>query len=477
MGRLLYTFIGIIAVLGVVFVFLTGDAGKNIRDELAYKMAESGQYKIAARLYSFSAAGGDLTAANNMAALQYHIMRYDNDSDGSNWKAAGQKFMPVFEDLARKGHAASAYNRGLFDLACSSRKTCYKTGKEFFRQAAEAGDPMAPGALAVHLTTKSSHPDSRDKDKYLRAAADAGDRDAAYILASKMKNSDDAEALKYADIAAQGGASYAQELRGKFFDQPDFAQWLARAAEHPENPRASAASLLAYLYRQGERGLPQDFQQARYWYGKAVATDAKHKHILQIRKDGFRWRAPDRGYVKNSSQSYHAAYNLAIMEYMGIGGKPDMKRFEKLMRHAAKDKINDSQLILMQLKQRRHPISEASFKRQQAEWVYERMGKRKNRLVPLVAKQVEAGNLRFVSFLEIADWVENDRLGSPVSGHDHYRRFRENPYDFIFQETFYVDKTLNLPRDMFGQQSGNFIFAPGLSVPRHRNHNTIYQLK
>lgn len=477
MGRTLFAFIGFIALLGAVFIFLTGEMGKGFRDNLAYKMSENGQFAMAEKLYSISAAGGDLTASNNLAVLQYHRLRYDSDCDCDNWKDAGEKFMPVFEDLARKGHMVSAYNRGMFDFACSSHKRCYETGKHFFGQAAGAGDPLAVSALAVHYTTKSSHEDSREKNKMLMAAADAGDPYAAYVLASDMKNKNDARALRYADIAAKGGASYAQELRGHFFDQPDFMTWLAEAAENPKNPRASAASLLGHLYLQGERGVPQDFQKAKYWYEKAVQTDGKHRHVVDIRKDGFRWRAPDRGYIKNSSQSYHAAYKLATLEYMGVGGKRDLKKFEKLMRHAAKDDIHDSRLILMQLEQKRNPMDQERFDRRQAQWVSEHLGKRKDRLVPLIARKVDAGKLRFVSFLEIADWVENGQLSKPVSGHDHYLRFRENPHDFIFQETFYVDEPLNLPADMYGQQSGNFIFAPGLSVPKKRNHNTIYQLK
>ena len=150
-------------------------------------------------------------------------------------------------------------------------------GLAWLERAAASGDVHSLrllGAVYEGLEAGAPQPDPALARNYYRRAAEAGDRDAGWMLARLLRNgsggpADAAEALLWTRIAAEVGQSDAMFALANFYADggdglpPDEAQallWYRRAAEKNQ-PEALQALGLAYT--RGELGLPRDEQRGR----------------------------------------------------------------------------------------------------------------------------------------------------------------------------------------------------------------------
>lgn len=150
-------------------------------------------------------------------------------------------------------------------------------GIAWLQRAAAHGDVQSLrilGAVYEGLEAGAPRPDPALARNYYRRAAEAGDRDAGWMLARLLRNgsggpADLAEALRWTRIAAEAGQSDAMFALANLYAsggdglQPDETQallWYRRAAEKNQ-PEALQALGLAYT--RGELGLPRDEQRGR----------------------------------------------------------------------------------------------------------------------------------------------------------------------------------------------------------------------
>jgi len=460
--------------------FIPAKPGFALRNEVAYWLVKLDRFELSEDIYTYSAEQGDLRAHNNLHVLNYRKERYAGKISSRTRRRLNAQYKQAFEDLSEKGLGVASYNRALFDYRCSPKKPCYESGKRMFERAVEQGDNFGSVAYALHLTRKPEHADSENWEELVKSAADRGEPEAAYRMAWMLgfKTDDDSKAMKkhYAKIAARGGSSNAQELYSRSLDPPAQLKWLKRAANNRTNPHPDAASLLGHFYKTGKDDVKIDYEKARKWYAYGMTLTKPYRHRLVAGRDGLRWRPLNGGFPSPNNSAHFTGYNYALMHYWGLGGPKDLDGFEKHMRFAAKKKIKDSELILMQLQQARDPIPDEDFNSQKTAWAVKLFGKRISRKHPYIQDAIKDGRLHVASFLDIQGWKEQGlviRENEYGSGPGFNRMTGIKP-EFIFNRHLIMTEKLILPADMYGGSSEMFIIPEGVGITALHGSSNSY---
>lgn len=352
-NKLVFIF-AVIAILSVL-AFKIYFSSSDWNDE-AYNALLDGNEAKARALYKMAMQDGHLLAANNLHVLDYRAAREETKDSRRARNNVNRKYRAIFDELSEQNLAVGTYNRALFEFRCAVRQPCYATGKARFQKAHEQGDALAKAAFAQTLsyTEPAGDPDRRP---LLRQAADDGNVHAAFTYSKIVFGTDRLLGKIYAEMAVQSGNSHAQNHLALFFKGDEQKKWLEKAATNPKLPRRQAAKLLGHNFLTGANGFKEDFEMARHWFEQAVTINSALKHPLVIRRDGLRWRDIGTGFNSGKLSPGFAAYDLAVMNYCGLGGPQDFASFEHNMKIASEKKIYNSQDIIKHL---RNPVSNKS---------------------------------------------------------------------------------------------------------------------
>jgi TPR repeat protein len=233
-------------------------------------------------------------------ALLYSIY----DTSQSSVLQASEMVTAVMNRITREGHpdhasfgsSTTATPRWADELL--PRRDA--TAVDWYRTAAEQGDPDAQYALGVLYARGEGVPqDYREAARWYRKAADQGDAEAQYGLGNLYANGRGVArsyltaAQWYREAAEQGnanaqsnlGVAYANGL-GVPRNDAEAAEWFRRAAEQAD---ADAQFNLAVMYY-GGRGVPRNSMRAYEWWTLAEA-DASSKDIHDLSLHKLAWAA------------------------------------------------------------------------------------------------------------------------------------------------------------------------------------------
>ena len=228
--------------------------------------------------------------------------------------------------LAEAGDEYAQYWLGWMYIHGQGVERDYVEAEKWYRLAAEAGNALAQEKMEEITEVASVY-----------RAAKAGDADAQYNLGlmhdeiGSIVSYDDAEAVKWWRLAAEGGHTEAQnELGEKYYygwgvdeDKAEAAQWYRLAAEAGH---AEAQYRLGGMHDLG-KGVAEDDAEAQKWYRRAF--------------EGFRPIA--------ESGDISAQYRLGRMYIHGEGVEPDYVEAEKWYRLAAEGGHTDAQEVLEEI--------------------------------------------------------------------------------------------------------------------------------
>ena len=234
----------------------------------------------------------------------------------------------------------------------------YEQAEEWYRRAAEAGDPA--GMLGLGRCYEEGYDDQETAVEWYRQAAEAGNAEAQYALGNRYYfgegvEQDYALAVEWYQKAVEGGnidamnnLAYCYELgQGVEQDYARAIEWYQRAAD---TGHAEAMNNLGFAYEYG-KGVEQNSAQAVEWYRRAVdagSIDAMNNlgfayeygnGVEQDYEQAVEWyrRAADAG-------SDSGMLNLGVCYDFGRGVEQDSAQAVEWYRNAI-DAGNDAAMV------------------------------------------------------------------------------------------------------------------------------------
>ena len=278
--------------------------------------------------------GQQMDVAAITAALEKCLVTEEEFAKGpDDWKSLEDPFAPEQCKMGtepREELAKAQYNAGLMhENGEGGVEKDMKKAFEFFKSAAELGNPMAQYNLASYYENgEGVIKDMKKAFEWYSKAADQGDAEAQHNVALCYENGDGVEqdlnkafefyskAAEQGDVAAQVSvADIYMSGNGIEKDATKAADWYIKAAEQGD---AIAQSNLAMLYENGD-GVEKDMKKAFQWYSKAA----------------------DQGIPV-------AQYNLASFYENGDGVEKNLEKAFELYSNAADEGDIDAQYTLAQ---------------------------------------------------------------------------------------------------------------------------------
>ncbi len=244
-----------------------------------------GKYDDGFRLINRDVAAGNRTA-------RYMLAGYSVQGVGDkNYGRDIQRALDIYGQLSAEGESFADYMLGCMFCDIDEVKDVDK-GVVYWRKAAEAGYPDAQYKLAYHCCEAQDDDESKaEGKKWMEAAAEQGQDDALYLLAScLMKDNevgasdweydpgyeqDTQKGLEYMKRAAEEGnyaalACLAQcYQKGKYVEKDDNQAFAHMWRSCNVNAQSDNMETLADYFRDGI-GTPQDYEKAAQLYQKAI---------------------------------------------------------------------------------------------------------------------------------------------------------------------------------------------------------------
>jgi len=349
-----YIFVTIASAIFLVFAFLIAPISPSfdLRNNLGDEAVKKGNYETAKWFYRSTSLMGSMRGQNNLAVIDYAERRYAKGLNERQKAAVTHSAQAVFFDLSKRSFAPALYNNGLFHYRCSVSRSCYKKAKRRFARAAELGDPLAPLAYAMQLTSKREHPDRQERTELLEKLAKQSNPVAAVEYAEILRRdgASEQERLPFIEIGAKAGIRKAQEILGIDKSRQDYAKWLLKAAK---NGSTLAAFRLAEYYDTSLNEEDGDLSKAFHWYSKTIEINQTRKQRilplseqLEIHTDGLRFkRIVQRGGLSGLAAPYKAAYRLGQMYLIGQGVERDWGKAAEAFGYASVIGVKDSGLM------------------------------------------------------------------------------------------------------------------------------------
>jgi G3E family GTPase/TPR repeat protein len=286
------------------------------------------------------------------AALEKCLLTDEEYEKGiESWASLPDPFAPVqcqMGDEPKMELAKAHYNAGLMhetgqDGAAKDLKLAF----EFFKSAAELGNPMAQYNLASYYENgQGVVKDMKKAFSWYCKAADQGDAEAQHNVGLCYENGHGVEkdvnkAFEFYELAANQGDVMAQASLADLYmcgngvekDIKRAMEWFQKAAEQGD---AMAQSSLAILYENGD-GVEKDMKKAFEWYAKAAeqGNPVAQYNLASFYESG-------EGVEKNLTTAFElylaaaeqgdedAQYNLAHCYENGIGCTVDMDKAMKI---------------------------------------------------------------------------------------------------------------------------------------------------
>jgi len=340
--------------------------------------------ELAQWFYRSTARQNSYRGRNNAAVLEYALDSFKLGMTDDENRAVVLRAQGEFFSLSEKLYAPAEYNNGMIHFyGCNQDQPCYEKAIRRLQYAADLGDPLAPLAYALKLSSHSSRPEARaEKKRLLRELADAGDPAAAYAYVFSSLEYEagvpwaEREKLRehYYRIAAASGHPDAMYTVGIGTEADDKAYWLERAAKAGVPDAALSRAQLALEREEGIdvviKWYRSAMSQVSSFNPKLVGSDMDAVRQRQRQRDvrrihqhptGLRLYNPGRGQWGRGvgdvgTSPYNAAYELGVIYLQGADGAPvDAMKAYEAFQIAARASIKDSGLIAAQMHLWRQP--------------------------------------------------------------------------------------------------------------------------
>lgn len=406
--------------LAVIPTILPIEASFKIRNNFGDEAIRQDRYKIAEWLYRSTSFMGSMRGKNNLAVMDYAQRRFEKGLNKKQQAAITHLNQAVFVELAKRSFAPAMYNNGLFHYRCRVKRSCYQKAKKRFALAAKLGDPLAPLAYAMQLTSDLGHDDGQERLKLLEGLANSRNPIAAIEYAKMLRSGGSSynERLPYIEIGAAAGILKAQETLGIDKSYPNYQKWLYKAAE---NGSTLAAYRLGEYYDEDLPENERDLERAAHWYAKAIEMNRikvnKRRPLskqLEIHEDGLRFRRIRQyGGMSANIRPYQGAYRLGQMYLDGEGVARDEKKAAEFFSYASIVGIKNSGLMRTLLEwDSPEYVSQETYKRRLGfetilSWgkdsVYEPPGE--------ILELIRNGDLRALTQVDIVRWQKSKVRG------------------------------------------------------------------
>ena len=206
----------------------------------------------------------------------------DNNIFSDLLKIERNKIVNMFENLAENADADTQRALGQFFMEGELRD--FEKSVKWFKIAAESGDIDAKYELAsYYLDRYDVVPNEEEGMKYLQQIAAQGDP-WAMVKAGRyyIDCAEEEKGIECFRKAAEMGDAYAQERMALHYakDAKEAAKWCIKAAE---NDRINAQFELGTMYYEGTNGLEKDSVKAESWFNKAALNgDSDAEDVLEL---------------------------------------------------------------------------------------------------------------------------------------------------------------------------------------------------
>ena len=280
-----------------------------------------------------------------------------------------------YRKAAEQGHSEAQYHLAqLYDLG-KGVKQDRATAALWYRRAADQGDELAQYRLGtMYCFGEGVEQDHIESETWYRRAAEQGDESAKaclvavrcgpsaqFRLAERYSSStprcDEGGALKWYELAANGGDAKAQAQLGWWYyvgdhverDYAIAAKWFRKAAEQGD---IDAQYMLGMLFRSGD-GVNRDDLEAAKWFHKAAGQGSASAQSSLGRSYQY-GMGVDRDQVEAVMWYQRAAelgdagaqYTLGMLFFSGEGVEQDYSEAAKWLRKAAIQGEEEAQYML-----------------------------------------------------------------------------------------------------------------------------------